>query len=80
MEPGRKPVLFVIGILNHNGLNGMLINNSAYSAYPSEGELILSEGERVMILGIEKDVMIENVHKQMLKFDGWSITVVYLFN
>ena len=58
----------------------MLLNNSAYSAYPSEGELILSEGERVMILGIEKDVMIENVHKKMLKFDGQSITVVYLFN
>ena len=46
------------------------MNNEAFTAYPAEGELLLVEGIRVWILGVEKDVMINNTHDKMAKYNG----------
>lgn len=43
-DPEFTPVLFVFFMFNYGGVNGLMMNNSAFTAYPSEGELLLMEG------------------------------------
>ncbi len=47
-------VLFVILAQNYFGFGGIRLDNCAYSAYSSEGEVLLCEGCPVKVLGIEK--------------------------
>merc|ERR1719240_2567906 len=76
----KTPVLFVFAIQNYERTIGMLMNNSAFTAYPEEGEMLLMEGTRVYVLLIESGVKIENSNSSMAKFDGKTITIIHLFN
>ena len=72
------PVLYVLCLSNYNEAQGMLLNTSAFSAYPSESELILVEGIEVYILGIEESFEIENESSPFMeKFNGKMMTIVY---
>lgn len=46
------PTLFVIACQNFKRIQGMAMNNEAYSAYPSEAEVLLMEGCEVFILDV----------------------------
>ena len=60
-EPGSKiPVLFMKCFQNRFGVEGMMMNSEAYSAYPHEGEFLLMEGIPFYILGIDNDVPVDN--------------------
>lgn len=56
------------------------MNNEAYSAYPSEGELLLMEGCPVWILAVESDIKIENTSKNFEKYNGKVITVIHMYH
>lgn len=58
----------------------MFLNNEAYTAYPSEGEVILMEGFAVTVLEVEKKVKVKNTFKSMKKYNGLTLTIVYLFH
>ena len=56
------------------------MNNSAFTAYPEEGEQLITEGSPVFVLFIEPGVKIENANSEMTKFNGKTITIIHLFN
>ena len=56
------------------------MNNSAYTAYPAEGEILLMEGCPVFVLSVDTEVLIENAHGAMAHFNGNKITIVHLFH
>ena len=43
----KKPVLFLLLHQNYSGCGGVMMNGEAYSSYPSEGEMLLLEGQLV---------------------------------
>ena len=57
-----------------------MMNNEAYSAYPSEGEFLLSEGCGVNILAVERNFTIKNFHPSLDKYDGKVLTIVHLYH
>ena len=52
IKDNQTPTLFVFAIQNYYTMSGLTMNNEAYTAYPSEKEVLLSEGCKVYILGI----------------------------
>ena len=74
------PTLFVFGIHNSFDFSGMSMNNAAYTAYPAEGEILMCEGSPMFVLSVDTEVLIENAHGAMAKFNGNKITVVHLFH
>lgn len=60
LKPDNTPVLFVFVIINYRGINGLMMNNEAFTAYPSEGELLLAEGCSVYVHEVERGYKIEN--------------------
>ena len=52
IKDNQTPTLFVFTIQNYYTMSGLTMNNEAYTAYPSEKEVILSEGCKIYILGI----------------------------
>ena len=56
------------------------MNNEAYTAYPSEAEVLLCEGYKIFVLGFDKCVKISNKEGQLAPFNGQQMTVVHLFN
>ena len=52
IKDNQTPTLFVFAIQNYFTMSGLTMNNEAYTAYPSEKEVLLSEGCKVYILGI----------------------------
>ena len=58
----------------------MSMNNSAYTAYPKEGEILLCEGCKVFVLSVDTEVLIENAQGAMAQFNGNKIIVVHLFH
>ena len=77
-KPDTTPVLFVFLFRNYDKVSGLMMNNEAFTAYPCEGELLLCEGKQVFVLDIERGHEIENQHESMQKFNGRSITIIYL--
>ena len=55
------------------------MNSQAYSSYPSEGEMLLREGQAVTVLGFESEVVVLNQHESFKKFFQKKFTVIYLF-
>ena len=49
-------VLFVIGCQNYERINGFVMNNEAYSAYPSEEEILLCDGCDMFALSVDSNV------------------------
>ena len=58
-------MLYVISCRNYFAPLGMMMNNEAYTAYPNEGELLLSEGCQVFVLAVDTGVKIKNKFKTM---------------
>jgi len=56
------------------------MSNEAYTAYPDEGEVLLTEGKEVWILGIDENVKIENDNEEMELYNGKTVTIVYLLS
>ena len=76
----QVPVIFVFICSNYLELNGLLMNNEAWTAYPSEGEMLLMEGIRMYVFDIEYDHVVENMHEGMEFYNGKKITIIYLKN
>ena len=57
-KDGHTPTLFVIACRNYLGINGITMNNEAYSAYPSEAEVLLADGCFVDVLALDYEVKI----------------------
>lgn len=79
-KSNHVPTLFVISCQNFNAPDGIHLNNEAYTAYPSEGEVLLQEGCKVFVLGVQKDVEINNTHESFKKFNGQKLIVVHMFH
>ena len=77
-KPEHTPVLFVFYILNYDWYNGLMMNNEAFTAYPAEGELLLMEGKDVLVCEIETGYKIQNKFQSMHKYNGQTITIIYL--
>ena len=81
MKPNHIPTLFVINCRNYDGIAGMALNNEAYTAYPSECEVLLAEGCAVFVLTVDRDVVIKaSPVGQMACYDGKSITIIHLYH
>ena len=76
----HEPVLFVFSIHNYFPPLCIAMNNEAFTAYPSEGEVLLTEGTVVRVLAIEKDVLIKNINEGFEAYNNKLITIVHLFN
>ena len=53
MKEILTPTFFVFACRNYYKISGMTMNNEAYTAYPSEAEVLLTEGCKIDILGID---------------------------
>ena len=57
------------------------MDNEAYSSYPSEAEVLLTDGCDMFVLGVDHDVKItNNTSGQMAQLNGKLITVIHLFH
>jgi len=75
------PTLFVIACRNYRGFNGMVMNNEAYSSYPSESEVLLMEGCHMWILAVDHNVKLPGINEgKMATYNDKVITVVHLFH
>ena len=77
-KPLHKPVLFVLSCQKYDAPSGIRMNNEAYTAFPTEREILLQEGVGVWVLAVEKDVMIDNPHAAFAPFNGKALTIVHL--
>ena len=80
MKENQIPTLFVIACENYSGIDGMTMNNEAYTAYPSESEVLLAEGCRIDVLGVDYNVKIDNNKGKIAVFNGKKMTVVHLYH
>ena len=55
------------------------MNNEAYTAYPCEREILVTEGKQVYILSVDRGVVIQNPNASFAKYNGKTLNVVYLF-
>ena len=55
------------------------MNNEAYTAYPSEREILLTEGRPVFILSVDRGVVIQNPNASFASYNGKTLTVVHIF-
>ena len=78
-KPDMDSVLFVFCLQNCYRISGMNMNNEAYTAYSSEGELLLQEGNLMYVLAVDNDVVINNQNVGYKKFTVRKITLIYLF-
>ena len=74
------PTLFVLSCKNYSRFEGIVLNNEACTAYPSESEVLLSEGIGVYVLAVDVGVAIENsTGGAMATYNDCNITVIHLF-
>lgn len=81
LKVDHKPILFVIGCQNYEGICGMSMNNEAYSSYPIEAEVLLMEGCRVFVLAVDADNLLRTCEEgKISKYAGNVITIIHLFH
>lgn len=80
LAPDCIPVIFVFSCQNYYSPDGIRMNNESYTSYPSEREVLLREGCKVYILGIEKNIPIDNEFTSYRPFNGYNVTMVHLFH
>ena len=80
LTASKIPVIFIISCQNYNKMQGISLNNKAYTAYPHEGEIVLYEGAEVYILSVEKDIEISNTHEGFERLNGSKITIIHMFH
>lgn len=76
-------VLFVICVHNWDGYNGFRLNSLDHTAHPEEKEVLLADGVRMAVMGIE-EILIdrsEGLDDDMWnKLNGKKLTVIYMFH
>ena len=50
------PVIFCMSNANYNSFGGFSMANQAYSAYPTEQEVVLNQGTEAYVLSVEREV------------------------
>ena len=73
------PVLFVISCQNYEAFPGFRLNNPAFTAFPYEEEILLSEGCPVLILDIVRDFEITSSDQYFKNFKNKRITIIHLY-
>ena len=76
----KIPVIFIISCQNYYRVEGISLNNKAYTAYPHEGEIVLREGAEVYILSVKKNIKISNTHAGFENFNGSKVTIIHMFH
>ena len=56
------------------------MNNEAYSAYPSEEEVLLCDGCDMFALSVDKNVELNNLKGELARFNKRILTIVHLFH
>ena len=57
------------------------MDHEGYSAYPSEAEVLLTDGCDMFVLSVDKDVKIQNnTDGLMAKYSGKNMTIVHMFH
>lgn len=80
-KPYHIPTVFVIGCRNFLGIQGMTMNNEAYTAYPSEAEVLLCDGTLMIIMAVDRAVRIDNTAGGMMAlFNDQPFTVIHLYH
>lgn len=75
------PTLFVIICQNYRGINGIFMNNEAYTAYPSESEVLLSEGCKMFVLAVDRGVKINNSTDGVIStYNGKEVTIIHMLH
>lgn len=74
-------VLFVIVIHNYHGFTGFRMNTEQYSSHHPEQEIVLAEGNKIAVLGVDEVIFDKNAFTDefMKDFNGKSLHVIYLF-
>ena len=80
IKDNQTPTLFVIACGNYLNISGLTMNNEAYTAYPSEAEVLLTEGCPINVLAVDYGVKISNALGQIGFYNGRQMTVVHLFH
>ena len=80
IKDNQTPTLFVIACQNYIKISGLTTNNEAYTAYPSEAEVLLTEGCEINVLAVDYNVKISNTLGQIGFYNGKEMTVVHLFH
>lgn len=77
----HTPTLFVITCVNYTGINGMVMKNEAYSAYPNEDEVLMKEGCHFWVLAVDTGVkIVNNSTSDMALYNGKTMNVVHLYH
>ena len=74
------PVIFVIICRNFYPPDGICMNNEAYSAYPDEGEFLLTDGCKMYILDVQYGFKISNNFRNMQRYDGKTVTLIHMYH
>ena len=56
------------------------MNNEAYSAYPSEEEILLCDGCDMFALSVDSNIQLNNMTGLLSLFNNKILTVVHLFH
>jgi len=80
IKDNQTPTLFVIACGNYVSIDGLTMNNEAYTAYPSEAEVLLTEGCKINVLAVDYGVKISNALGQIGFYNGKEMTVVHLYH
>ena len=78
-KPEHVPTVFIFSAQNYGRPAGIRLNCEAYTAYPSEGEVLLMEGKRVQVLKVVRDFVIDNSHPSFKSINGRTVNIVHLF-
>lgn len=80
-KPQFTPTLFVVACQNYKGIDAVTMDSEAYSAYPSESEILFCEGSRMFVLAVDTGVKIRNTTEgEMAAFNGKEINVIHFFH
>ena len=71
-------MLISLSCQNFYSPHGICVDSEAYSAYPGERAMIIGQNCKVVVLGVERDLVIENQLMDGLK--GHKVNIVHLFN
>ena len=80
-DPNKQIVLFVTVLANYIRFSGFRMNQPEYSAHPEEMEILMCEGAKVVVMGVE-DILINNETGDMFwkPFNGKTLTIIYLYH
>ena len=56
------------------------MNNEAYSAYPSEEEILLCDGCDMFALSVDSNIQLNNMTGLLSHFNNKILTVIHLFH